>query len=120
MVSFVNPQTERFDATLLADHIAHEPRSSGAISRGNLYEYREGVYVQDPYVVTRRCAKALGATYTKNVESQAAAHLLNIELTEVGLPELPPAATWTTSCWRTASTGGVRIASHRTTRCSAR
>ncbi|GAB6857861.1 DNA primase family protein [Microbacterium xylanilyticum] len=89
MVSFVNPQTERFDATLLADHIAHEPTKLGRDFAGNLYEYREGVYVQDPYVVTRRCAKALGATYTKNVESQAAAHLLNIELTEVGLPELP-------------------------------
>ena len=90
MVSFINPQTERFDATLLADHIAHEPTKLGRDFAGDLYEYRDGVYVRDPNVVTRRCAKALGSTYTKNVEAQASAHLLNIELTEVGLPDLPP------------------------------
>lgn len=89
MPSFVNPATERFDATLLADHIAHEPTKLGRDFAGELYEYRDGVYVRDDRVVTRRCAAALGASYTKNVESQAAAHLLNIDLPEVGLPELP-------------------------------
>lgn len=89
MASFINPATERFDATLLADHIAHEPTKLGRDFAGNLYEYRDGVYVRDERVVTRRCAAALGASYTKNVESQAAAHLLNIDLPEVGLPELP-------------------------------
>ncbi|MGX1931713.1 DNA primase family protein [Microbacterium resistens] len=89
MPSFVNPQTERFDATLLADHIAHEPTKLGRDFAGDLYEYREGVYVRDANVVTRRCAKALGASYSRNVQSQAEAHLLNIELPEVGLPDLP-------------------------------
>ncbi|MCK8465860.1 phage/plasmid primase, P4 family [Microbacterium sp. KSW4-16] len=89
MPSFTNPTTERFDATLLADYIAHEPSKLGRDFAGDLYEYRDGVYVRDSTVVTRRCAKALGASYTKNVESQAAAHLLNIDLPEVGLPELP-------------------------------
>lgn len=88
MPSFVNPATERFDATLLADHIAHEPTKLGRDFAGDLYEYRDGVYVRDERVVTRRCAAALGAAYTKNVESQAAAHLLNIDLPAVGLPEL--------------------------------
>ncbi|WP_449408376.1 DNA primase family protein [Microbacterium maritypicum] len=89
MPSFLHPETGRFDATLLADHIAHEPTKLGRDFAGDLYEYRDGVYVRDERVVTRRCAKALGASYTKNVETQAAAHLLNIDLTEVGLPELP-------------------------------
>jgi putative DNA primase/helicase len=87
--SFKNPITDKFDATLLADYIAHEPSKLGRDFAGDLYEYRDGVYVRDSTVVTRRCAKALGASYTKNVESQAAAHLLNIDLPEVGLPELP-------------------------------
>jgi len=87
--SFLNPDTGRFDATLLADHIAHEPTQLGRDFAGDLYEYRDGVYVRDPNVVTRRCAKALGASYTKNVQSQAEAHLLNIDLPEVGLPDLP-------------------------------
>jgi putative DNA primase/helicase len=87
--SFLHPDTGRFDATLLAEHIAHEPTLLGRDFSGNLYEYRDGVYERDERVVTRRCAKALGASYTRNVETQAAAHLLNIDLTEVGLPELP-------------------------------
>lgn len=89
MPSFLNPTTDRFDATLLADYIAHEPTKLGRDFAGDLYEYRDGVYVRDSTVVTRRCAAALKASYTKNVEAQAAAHLLNIELPEVGLPELP-------------------------------
>lgn len=47
------------------------------------------MYVRDANVITRRCAKALGASYTKNVQSQAEAHLLNIDLPAVGLPDLP-------------------------------
>lgn len=93
MPSFVNPATERFDATLLAAYISGTTDEGltklGRDFAGDLYEYRDGVYVRDPNVVTRRCAAALGASYTKNVESQAAAHLLNIDLPEVGLPELP-------------------------------
>lgn len=89
MPSFINPTTERFDATLLASYIAFEPTTLGRDFAGDLYEYRDGVFVRDSTVITRRCAKALGPSYTKNIESQAAAHLLNIELPEVGLPELP-------------------------------
>lgn len=89
MPSFLHPETGRFDATLLADYVAHEPTQLGRDFAGDLYEYRDGVYVRDVNVVTRRCAKALGASYTKNVQSQAEAHLLNIDLSEVGLPDLP-------------------------------
>ena len=89
MPSFLHPETGRFDATLLADYIAHEPSKLGRDFAGDLYEYRDGVYVRDSNVVTRRCAKVLGASYTKNIESQASAHLLNVDLPEVGLPELP-------------------------------
>ncbi|HWU29259.1 MAG TPA: phage/plasmid primase, P4 family [Microbacterium sp.] len=89
MPSFLHPDTGRFDATLLADHIAHSPTKLGRDFAGNLYEYRDGVYVRDERVVTRRCAAALKSSYTRNVETQAAAHLLNIDLPEVGLPELP-------------------------------
>lgn len=89
MPSFLHPETGRFDATLLADYVAHEPTQLGRDFAGDLYEYRDGVYVRDVNVVTRRCAKALGASYTKNVQSQAEAHLLNIDLPEVGLPDLP-------------------------------
>ncbi|HUG50388.1 MAG TPA: phage/plasmid primase, P4 family [Terrimesophilobacter sp.] len=89
MPSFISPETDRFDARLLADHIAHKPTKLGRSFDGDLYEYRDGVYIRDERVITRRCAAALGASYTKNVQSQAEAHLLNIELPEVGLPELP-------------------------------
>ncbi|WP_344820354.1 DNA primase family protein [Microbacterium soli] len=89
MPSFINTDTGRFDATLLADHIAHEPTKLGRDFAGELYEYRDGVYVRDERVITRRCAAALGATYTKNIESQSSAHLLNIDLPAVGLPDLP-------------------------------
>lgn len=89
MPTFLHPETGRFDATLLADYVAHEPTQLGRDFAGDLYEYRDGVYVRDANVVTRRCAKALGASYTKNVQSQAEAHLLNIDLPEVGLPDLP-------------------------------
>lgn len=89
MPSFKNPNTDKFDATLLADYIAHEPSKLGRDFAGDLYEYRDGIYVRDSTVVTRRCAAALKGYYTKSVEVQAAAHLLNIDLPEVGLPELP-------------------------------
>lgn len=89
MTSFLHPETGRFDARLLAANVAKEPTELGRDFAGDLFEYRDGVYVRDANVLTKRCAESLGASYTKNMESQAAAHLLNIELAEVGLPDLP-------------------------------
>lgn len=87
--SFINPDTEKFDSTLLADYVAFEPSTLGRGVEGDIYEYRDGVYVRDENVVTRRVAAALGAKYSTTVLSHVHAHLLNIELPEVGLPDLP-------------------------------
>lgn len=87
--SFINPDTEKFDATLLADYIAFEPSTLGRGVEGDIYEYRDGVYVRDEQIVTKRVAKALGAKFSTTVLGQVHAHLLNIELPEVGLPDLP-------------------------------
>lgn len=89
MPSFINPATDRFDATLLADHVAFEPTTLGRGVEGDIYEYRDGVYVRDEQIITKRVAKALGATFSKTVLGQVEAHLLNVELPEVGLPDLP-------------------------------
>ncbi|QXE28564.1 DNA primase family protein [Microbacterium paraoxydans] len=87
--SFLDAETGKFDATLLADYIAAEPTRLGRGVEGDLYEYREGVYVRDENVVTKRVAKALGAKFSTTVLGQVQAHLLNIDLPEVGLPDLP-------------------------------
>lgn len=87
--SFINPDTEKFDSTLLADYVAFEPTTLGRGVEGDVYEYRDGVYVRDENVVTRRVAAALGAKYSTTVLSHVNAHLLNIELPQVGLPDLP-------------------------------
>lgn len=76
----------KLDATLIADHVAD---GLGRGLDGEMYEYREGVYVRDPAIVTKRVAKALGARYSSTVLGQVEAHLLNIDLPAVGLPELP-------------------------------
>lgn len=89
MPSFVNPDTEKFDATLLTDYVAFEPTTLGRGVDGDIYEYREGVYVRDENAVTKRVAKALGAKFSTTVLGQVNAHLLNVELPVVGLPDLP-------------------------------
>lgn len=89
MPSFINPDTEKFDATLLTDYVAFEPTTLGRGVDGDIYEYREGVYVRDENAVTKRVAKALGAKFSTTVLGQVNAHLLNVELPVVGLPDLP-------------------------------
>jgi len=87
--SFINPDTEKFDATLLTDYVAFEPTTLGRGVDGDIYEYRDGVYVRDEHAVTKRVAKALGAKFSTTVLGQVNAHLLNVELPVVGLPDLP-------------------------------
>lgn len=89
MPSFINPDTEKFDATLLTDYVAFEPTTLGRGVDGDIYEYRDGVYVRDEHAVTKRVAKALGAKFSTTVLGQVNAHLLNVELPVVGLPDLP-------------------------------
>ena len=89
MPSFVNPDTEKFDATLLTDYVAFEPTTLGRGIDGDIYEYREGVYVRDENAVTKRVAKALVAKFSTTVLGQVNAHLLNVDLPVVGLPDLP-------------------------------
>ena len=89
--AYIDPDTGRLDTTLLAAHIAVEPTPLGRGVDSELYEYRDGVFVRDENIVTKRVARELGARYSKTVEGQVAAHLLNVEMPEVGLPELPSA-----------------------------
>lgn len=86
---FIDPDTNRLDATLIADHVAFTPTALGRGLDGDMYEYRDGIYVRDSDVVTKRTAKALGARYSASVCGQTMAHLLNIDLPAIGLPELP-------------------------------
>ncbi len=79
----------RLDATLVADYVAHEPTKLGRGHDGDMYEYRDGIYVRDSEIVTKRVAKALGKRYSASVCGQVAAHLLNIDMPAVGLPDLP-------------------------------
>lgn len=87
--TFTDPETGKLDATLIAEHIAEHPTTLGRGLDGDLYEYRAGVFVRDEDIVTKRVAASLGARYSRTVEGQASAHLLNIGLPEVGLPDLP-------------------------------
>lgn len=89
MSSFTDPDTGKLDATLIADHVAFEPTPLGRGVDGDLYVYRDGVFVRDEHIVTKRVAAALGAKYSRTVEGQVDAHLLNKDLPEVGLPDLP-------------------------------
>lgn len=86
---FKDPDTGKLDATLIAAEVAKNPTPLGRGVDGEMYEYRDGIYVRDPNIVTKRVAAALGATYSSTVCGQVEAHLLNIELREVGLPDLP-------------------------------
>jgi putative DNA primase/helicase len=86
---FHDPDTGKLDATLIADHVAHEPTTLGRGADGEMYVYQGGIFVRDPQIVTKRVAKALGARYSASVCGQVEAHLLNIDLPEVGLPDLP-------------------------------
>lgn len=80
---------DRIDATLVADYVAHVPSTLARGSDGDMYEYRDGVFVRDENIVTKRTARALGRRYSASVCGQVMAHLLNVDLPEVGLPELP-------------------------------
>lgn len=79
----------KLDATLIADHVAEHPTPLGRGVDGDLYEYRQGVFVRDEHIVTKRVAALLGGKYSRTVEGQTEAHLLNKALPEVGLPDLP-------------------------------
>lgn len=76
----------RLDATLIADYIAPD---LGRGIDGAMYEYREGVYVRDTEIITRRVALALGHKYSTTVQKQVEAHLLNVTLPTIGVRELP-------------------------------
>lgn len=80
---------DKIDATLIADHVAIEPTPIGRGIDGEMYAYDAGVYVRDPNIVTKRVAKLLGQRYSASVCGQVEAHLLNIDMPTVGLPELP-------------------------------
>lgn len=83
------PWTGDIDAVEIAAHIATSPTTLGRGFDGDLYEYVDGVFVRDENVVTKRTAAALGKKWSRTVNGQVEAHLLNIELPEVGLPDLP-------------------------------
>lgn len=86
---FTDPDTGKLDATLIAEYVAEHPTTLGRGFDGDLYTYRDGVFVRDEDIVTKRVARELGARYSRTVEGQVAAHLLNVDLPEVGLPDLP-------------------------------
>ncbi|WP_417561861.1 DNA primase family protein [Microbacterium sp.] len=79
----------KLDATLIADAVAHEPTTLARGADGDVYEYRDGIFVRDENAVKKRCAAALGARYSNTVLGQVEAHLLNIDLPIVALPRLP-------------------------------
>lgn len=80
---------DRLDATLLAAHIASDPTPLGRGADGELYVYQDGVFVHDPQIAIKRVAKLMGQTWSSTVQGQVNAHLLNVDLTDVGLPDLP-------------------------------
>ncbi len=79
----------KLDATLIAASVAQHPTPLARGVDGDMYEYREGIYVRDENAVRRRVAAELGARYSATVLGQVEAHLLNVDVLEVGLPELP-------------------------------
>lgn len=79
----------RLDATLIADYVANEPTPLGRGVDGEMYVYEGGIYERDERIVTKRVAKALGARYSASVCGQVEAHLLNVDIPDVGLPDLP-------------------------------
>lgn len=89
MSNFHDPDTGKLDATLIADHVAFEPSPLGRGADGEMYVYEGGIYARDEKIVTKRVAKALGAKYSASVLGQVEAHLLNVDLPDVGLPDLP-------------------------------
>lgn len=80
---------DKLDATLIAAHVAEHPTPLGRGVGGEMYEYRGGIYVRDENVVRKRVAGELAARYSSTVLGQVEAHLLNVDMLEVGLPELP-------------------------------
>lgn len=86
---FIDPDTGKLDATLIADYVATTPTTLGRGVDGDLYEYRDGIFVRDEKAITRRTAAALGGRYSTSVRGQVEDHMLNVDLPEVGLPDLP-------------------------------
>ncbi|MFM2720478.1 DNA primase family protein [Microbacterium mcarthurae (nom. nud.)] len=77
----------KLDATLIAEWVAAPDLAVG--HDGDYYEYRDGIYVRDPHVVTRLTAQALGRAYTPGVQRQVEAHLHNQDVPRVGVRSLP-------------------------------
>lgn len=86
---FLDPDTGKLNAVSIADHVATTPTTLGRGYDGDTYEYRDGIFIRDEKAVTRRTAAALGARYSTSVRGQVEDHMLNIDLPEVGLPDLP-------------------------------
>ncbi|SBS70789.1 phage/plasmid primase, P4 family [uncultured Microbacterium sp.] len=84
-----DPTTHKPSATRIAARVATSPTPLGRGADGEMYEYREGVFARDERVVQRRVAAELGDRYSATVLGQVDAHLLNVDLSTVGLPELP-------------------------------
>lgn len=80
---------DKIDATLIADHVAFKPTPLGRGIDGEMYVYQDGIYLRDPQVVTKRVAKLLGQRYSASLLGQVEAHLLNVDIADVGLPSLP-------------------------------
>ncbi|MGV9193181.1 DNA primase family protein [Microbacterium sp. MC2] len=85
----LDPTTHKPSATRIAAHVAATPTPLGRGVGGEMYEYRDGVFVRDEDAVRRRVAAELGDRYSATLLGQVDAHLLNVELPAVGLPELP-------------------------------
>lgn len=83
--AFTDPDTGKLSTTLLAEYIA--PDLARGLD-GDMYEYRDGIYVRDPDITTKRIAAALGDRYSTTVQKQTEAHLLNVALMGVGVRTL--------------------------------
>ncbi|GAA1769775.1 DNA primase family protein [Agromyces humatus] len=84
-VAFAGPDG-KLDATQVAAHV------SPGLGRGidlDWYVYDTGVWRRDPECITRRVAAALGHRYSQTVRGQVEAHMLNLDLTSVGVRDLP-------------------------------
>ena len=83
--TFLNPDTGKLSATRIAEWIAPD------LARGHdgeMYEYRDGIYVRDPDILTKRVAAALDDRWSGTVQKQVEAHLLNVTLPGVGVRAL--------------------------------
>lgn len=88
-IDFNDPHTGKLSTTILAEHVAKHPTTLGRGADDDMYVYDDGIFRRDPRVVTKRVAAALGDKYSATVLGQVEAHLLNVDLPDVGLPDLP-------------------------------